>query len=110
MNRLRAALVTPVAVTKDGGSIEAITGATNQTLEVPEVTKDMSGTRYRVVVRNVLGTVNASAVLKVERRPLLVFTEVMAYPLHGDSSGHNNWFELTNFLLMFITRSVYYSL
>lgn len=76
---------------------DAIAGATNPTLEVPDVTKNMSGTRYRVVVWNELGTVNASAVLTVERRPLLLFTEVMPYPMHGDSSGHYNWFELTNY-------------
>jgi hypothetical protein len=73
-----------------------IADATNSTLEIPDVTKDLSGTSYTVVVANELGATNATARLTVTRRPMLLFTEVQPYPNHGDSSGHYNWFELSN--------------
>jgi hypothetical protein len=56
----------------------------------------MDDTRYKVRVSNELGEVEAAATLKVIHRPCLRFTEVMAEPEYEDSSGHYDWFEVTN--------------
>lgn len=73
-----------------------IPGATNRTLAVPSATLAMSGTLYTVRAFNSNGTASASARLTVTRPPNLAITEVMASPFNGASSGHSDWFELTN--------------
>jgi hypothetical protein len=67
-------------------------GATNSTFELDPTEFSDSGT-YSVVASNALGTCRSSAVLTVTRKPLLLFSEIMAAP----STGHADWFELTNY-------------
>jgi hypothetical protein len=74
-----------------------IPGATQRTLIIEDVSAGLSGTLCSVRVWNDLGATNASATLTVVPRPRLRITEVMAEPRRGDSSGHYDWFELTNF-------------
>jgi len=86
-----------------------IAGATNRSYTIPTATLDMSGTTYRVMVRNGAGAqcppsafsevcfpTNVSALLTVTRRPILKITELMPAPSLELEGVHNDWFELTN--------------
>src|SRR5688572_2676908 len=73
-----------------------IPGATANTLEITDVTEEMSGLEFSVVVWNSVGSTTASAVLTVTPRPRLVFTEVMVTPANADENRHFAWVELTN--------------
>lgn len=73
-----------------------IVGATGPILTLAAATSAMSGQVYSVRIWNELGDTNVSATLTVTRRPCLRFSEVMARPISGDSSGHYDWFEIEN--------------
>jgi hypothetical protein len=73
-----------------------IPGAINSVLVVPLAGLELSGTIYSVQVQNAYGSTNASARLVVTKPPKLAITEVMASVSGGVTSGHTDWFELTN--------------
>ena len=74
-----------------------LAGETNPLLRVP-VPVDATGgvAEYSVTVGNHLGTTNASAHLRVMRRPCLCITELMTQPADATLFEHADWFELTN--------------
>jgi hypothetical protein len=75
----------------------AINNATNASYTLNSATVGNSGT-YSVVVSNSLGMLTNQAVLTVTLRPNLVITEVCSsQSTNGNASGHNDWWELTNF-------------
>jgi hypothetical protein len=73
-----------------------VAGATSSTFEMADARVAWSGTLITVRVQNAHGVTNASARLQVTKPPRLAFTEVMASVAGGSSSGHTDWFELTN--------------
>ena len=78
----------------------AIAGQTANVLSLSLSSTNQSGI-YSVIVTNSVGGTNVSTVLNVTPKPNLVITEVMsgesADNSNGDTSGHNDWFELSNF-------------
>jgi hypothetical protein len=71
--------------------------ATNNSYTVSSAGAGNSGT-YSVVISNSLGILTNQAMLTVTPRPNLVITEVCsAQSTNGDFSGHNDWWELSNF-------------
>ena len=73
-----------------------LSGATNRSLSVAAAGLVLSGTIYSVLVQNIHGSTNVSARLTVTTPPLLAITEVMASVVGGPTSGHTDWFEVTN--------------
>jgi hypothetical protein len=74
-----------------------VPAATNAVIETPGITAEQSGDRYSVRIWNDQGGAGATAVLSVSRRPMLKFTEIMPSAVRSDSSGHYDWFEITNY-------------
>jgi hypothetical protein len=73
-----------------------ISGETSASYTIPSAAYGDAGF-YSVVASNPSGTETNSATLVVTRRPRLVVTEVCAAEsTNGASSGHNDWWELTN--------------
>ncbi|HWN97221.1 MAG TPA: immunoglobulin domain-containing protein, partial [Methylomirabilota bacterium] len=74
-----------------------LTDATNSSYIVTGASAGNSGI-YSVIVSNSLGVLTNQAALTVTPRPNLVITEVgSSQSTNGDFSGHNDWWELSNF-------------
>ena len=76
----------------DGSTFSPITGATNRTLEVPNVSLANTGF-YRITASNSLGVAGATATLALQEKPRLRITE--ALPLNCGTTDVD-WWELTN--------------
>jgi len=78
----------------------AIAGQTANVLSLSLTSTNQSAT-YSVIVTNSAGGTNISVALNVTPKPNLVITEVMSGEStnnsNGDTSGHGDWFELSNF-------------
>lgn len=74
-----------------------INGVNTGTYTVSGVQLTDSGT-YTVVASNSLGRATNQAILTVTPRPKLIVTEICpAESTNGDSGGHNDWWEVSNF-------------
>ena len=78
----------------------AIAGQTANVLSLSLSSTNQSAT-YSVIVTNSAGGTNLYVALNVTPKPNLIITEVMSGEStnnsNGDTSGHGNWFELSNF-------------
>ncbi|HZR17252.1 MAG TPA: lamin tail domain-containing protein [Verrucomicrobiae bacterium] len=81
---------------KDGADIA---GETRSQFALSLTDTNQSGT-YSVIVSNSVSSTNASFAVRVTPVPNLVITEVMSGEstnnANGDTSGHGDWFELSN--------------
>ncbi|HTD68006.1 MAG TPA: immunoglobulin domain-containing protein [Candidatus Limnocylindria bacterium] len=76
---------------------DILNGATASSYTVSGAVAGNSGV-YSVVVSNSLGVLTNEATLTVTPRPNLIITEVQSSEsTNGAASGHNDWWELTNF-------------